>query len=256
MIAPVPTLREWLAAEPYTLAMSSGFFGFFAHTGVLQAIEEARLPPAAVSGSSAGALVTGSWAAGVGAEALAEELLALERAHFWDPGFRPLGLLRGELFRAKLRDLLPVHRIDETRVPARISVYDVLGRKTVVRDRGSLPDAIHASCAVPFLFQPVWLEGRPHLDGGLLDRPGLAGVTAGTRVLHHHLSSRSPWRRSTSPALRIPAREDVHALVLDGLPRVSPFDLEAGHRAYERALAATRRAMDLPFDGAVLRMDA
>ncbi|MCY1010611.1 hypothetical protein OV079_34610 [Nannocystis pusilla] len=25
--------REWLAAEPFTLALSAGFFGFFAHTG-------------------------------------------------------------------------------------------------------------------------------------------------------------------------------------------------------------------------------
>ena len=38
-----PTLREWLAEEPFALAMSAGFFGFFAHTGVLLALEEAGL---------------------------------------------------------------------------------------------------------------------------------------------------------------------------------------------------------------------
>ena len=31
------TLAEWLAAGPFTLAMSSSFFGFYAHAGALQA---------------------------------------------------------------------------------------------------------------------------------------------------------------------------------------------------------------------------
>lgn len=250
-----PTLREWLLEEPFTLAMSSGFFGFFAHAGVLRAFEEESIHPTAVAGSSAGALVTGSWAAGVSAAELAEELLGLERPDFWDPT-AGLGLLRGRLFRTRLERLLPVDRLERCRVPATISVYDVLARRTVVRERGDLAEAIHASCAVPFLFQPVWIGGRPHLDGGLRDRPGLAGVPSGTRVLHHHLSSRSPWRKPSSPALRVPARDDVHALVIDDLPRVSPFDLAAGRRAHVLAYEATRRALDQRFDGAVVRLTA
>lgn len=251
-----PTLREWLAAGPYTLAMSSGFFGFFAHAGVLRALEEEGLLPAAVAGSSAGALVTGSWAAGVSARTLADELLGLERADFWDPRVPGLGLLRGRLFRERLHRLLPVERIEHGRVPLTISVYDVLARRTVVRERGPIAEAIHASCAVPLLFQPVWIDGRPHLDGGLRDRPGLAGVAPGERVLHHHLSSRSPWRRPSSPALRVPARDDVHALVIDELPRVSPFALGAGRRAHEQAYWATRRALERRFARGVVRLKA
>jgi NTE family protein len=34
------THHDWLAAAPYTLALGAGFFGFFAHTGVLRALEE------------------------------------------------------------------------------------------------------------------------------------------------------------------------------------------------------------------------
>lgn len=256
MARPSPTLREWLAAEPYTLAMSSGFFGFFAHAGVLRALEEEGLTPKAVAGSSAGALVTGSWAAGVSAETLTGELLGLERADFWDPRVPGLGLLRGRLFRERLERLLPVPHIEQARVPITISVYDVLARRTVVRDSGPIAEAIHASCAVPLLFQPVWIGGRPHLDGGLRDRPGLAGVAPGERVLHHHLSSRSPWRRPDSPALQVPARADVHALVIDDLPRVSPFALDAGRRAHEQAYRATHRALDRHFDGAVVRLSA
>src|SRR5262245_21144563 len=95
------TLREWLALGPYTLALSSGFFGFYAHTGFVAVLEREGLPPDRVTGSSAGALVAGLWAAGLDAPAIEAELRRLRRADFWDP--RPgAGLLAGRLFRRKL----------------------------------------------------------------------------------------------------------------------------------------------------------
>src|SRR5690606_33221631 len=52
----VLTHSDWLAREPFTLALSAGFFGFFAHTGVLLALEHAGLRPRRIVGVSAGAL--------------------------------------------------------------------------------------------------------------------------------------------------------------------------------------------------------
>ena len=50
------THHDWLAAAPYTLALGAGFFGFFAHTGVLRALEESGAArPRRVVGVSAGA---------------------------------------------------------------------------------------------------------------------------------------------------------------------------------------------------------
>src|SRR4051812_30729734 len=99
---PQKSLAAWLAQEPFTLAMSSGYFGFFAHCGVLWALEEHGLIPARVRGSSAGALVTGLWAAGLSARQVADDLLSVTRADFWDP--RPgLGFLKGQLFDQRLR---------------------------------------------------------------------------------------------------------------------------------------------------------
>ena len=158
------TLGDWLASAPFTLGLSSGFFGFFAHAGVLGALEQVGLRPAAVAGSSAGALSGGLWAAGVDAAEMQAELAALKRADFWDPA-PGLGLLRGRLFRRRLEALLPVAAFDDCRVPLVVSVFDVLSRKTAVLQRGDLASAIHASCAVPVMFQPCWREGRPLLDG-------------------------------------------------------------------------------------------
>src|SRR5262245_43601006 len=81
----VSTLGDWLAEAPFGLAMSSGFFAFFAHTGMLSALVARGLAPAHVAGSSAGALVAGAWAAGLPPEELARVLDRLERADFWDP---------------------------------------------------------------------------------------------------------------------------------------------------------------------------
>ncbi len=242
MSTPRPTLRDWLREAPFTLGLSSGFFGFFAHAGVVAVLEEEGLAPARVVGSSAGALAGGLWAAGVPASRLCAELLALRREHFWDPG-PGLGLLRGALFRARLERLLPVATFEACPRPLAVSAFDVRSRRTVVLRSGPLAPAIQASCAAPLLFQPVRLGGRALLDGGVLDRHGLAGLGEGERVLYHHLTSRSPWRRPDSPALRVPVRPGLRALAFEGLPRLGPFRLGRAAEAMERAAAATRAAL-------------
>lgn len=260
------TLGDWLEAGPFGLVMSSGFFSFFAHTGVLQALVARGLAPSHVAGSSAGALVTGAWAAGLSPDELAEVLMGLSRADFWDP--RPgAGLLAGRKFDALLRRILPVAELEACRVPVRISVFDVLKRQTAVRERGDLARAIRASCAVPLMFHPVWIEGRPYLDGGILDRPGLAGLEglegregregkAAGRLLFHHIVSRSPWRTASSPALQPPRRAELVTLAIDELPRSGPFKLEAGQRALVAARQAAARALELPIADGVVRLAA
>jgi NTE family protein len=234
-------LGDWLGERPFALAMSSGFFSFFAHTGMLSSLTERGFTPHLVSGSSAGALVGGAWAAGLEPQALAEELVRLRRADFWDPAPGP-GLLAGRGFDRLLRRLLPVTAIRECRVPVLVSLFDIVRRRTHVMRDGDLAHAIRASCAVPGLFHPVWIDRRPYWDGGILDRPGLAGVPEGERVLFHHISSRSPWRTSLS----IPRRAGMVTLVIEGLPRSGPFRLDAGRRALELARDATLRALDQP----------
>jgi NTE family protein len=243
------TLRAWLAEAPFALTMSSGFFSFYAHTGFLTALEEAGLLPARVSGSSAGALVGGAWAGGVDPPRLAEELLRVERRDFWDPAVGA-GLLRGRLFRERIDSLLAIRTFSATRVPLRVSAFDLLARKTQVLDAGEIAPAICASCAVPFLFHPVPIGGRLYFDGGILDRPGLEGMPpTEPRVLFHHIASRSPWRASTP----IPSRPGMLTLVIDELPRSGPFRLDAGRRAFHAAREATRRALDRPVvDGRVV----
>jgi NTE family protein len=242
-----PTLRQWLTEAPFALGMSSGFFSFFAHAGMLSALEDEGLLPMRLSGSSAGALVGGMWAAGLSAAEIARELLALRRGDFWDP--RPgLGLLHGRLFRRRLETLLPERRFEGTRVPVAVSSFDLLARRTRVLDRGDLALGICASCAVPGLFQPVWVDGRPQVDGGVADRPGLRGMPDGVRLLFHHIASRSPWRIPGSRSMQIPSRPAMTTLAIEGLPRVHPFALARGAQAFDLARRATRVALERRID--------
>ncbi|MGZ6096757.1 MAG: patatin-like phospholipase family protein [Myxococcaceae bacterium] len=242
------TLRDWLRARPFTLVMSSGFFGFFAHAGMVSVLEEEGLFPSRIAGSSAGALVGGLWAAGVPAARIREELRSLRREHFWDvrPG---LGLLRGARFRSLLERVLPVQTFEGCPVPLALSVWDVLAWRTVVLRSGALAAAIHASCAFPVLLQPVRIGRRLYADGGIADRRAMAGVGDEEQVLYHHLTSRSPWRRRESPALGIPDRPRLQSIAVPDLPRLGPFRLGRGPEAMERAAAGTRAALSRPVSG-------
>ena len=252
-----PTLAEWLREQPFSLCMSSGFFSFFAHAGLLGVLIDEGFLPARVSGSSAGALVTGAWAGGVEPAVLANALMTLERKDFWDPS-PGLGFLRGKRFLEKVESLLVVPTFEACRVPVAISVFDLASRKTRVLDHGALAPAICASCAVPGLFHPVWINGRAYWDGGVLDRPGLVGMPENDRVLFHHIASRSPWRGSwfkkDSEAMKIPKRNQMTTLVIEELPRSGPFRLEAGRRAFDVARAAAKAALKRPVGSGEIRI--
>lgn len=237
-----PTLRQWLTEAPFSVGLSAGFFGFFAHAGFMAALEDAGLVPQRITGSSAGALTGGLWAAGLEAARLRDALRALKRSDFWDPapGF---GLLRGARFAALLRDLLPVTAFEQCRVQLAVSAYDVWARRTQALGVGALGPAIQASCTVPGLFHPLSHQGRLWLDGGLLDRPGLTGMPTHSRVLYHHLISSSPWR--LGPGIE-PRRRDLITIRIRELPRLGPFRLAAGMTAFDRAALALRAALDLP----------
>ena len=249
------TLRDWLKEEPFSLALSAGFFGFFAHSGVLTVVEEEGLLPQQLYGASAGAMVTGFWASGLGLDTLRHELFTLKRSAFWDP-WPGQGLLRGRLFKENLDRILQHRRLEDCQVPAAISVFDMKERATVVLRTGDLATAIQASCALPVMFHPVKIGDRNYLDGGILDRPGLAGTVPGERVFYHHLASRSPWNRPGSPRIQVPKRRNTATLLIENITRVHPFALERGVKAYDDAARSFRAALAQPVDDGVARVVA
>ena len=193
----------------------------------------------------------GTWAAGLDAPVLARELDQLERRDFWDPGMGA-GLLRGRLFRERLERLLPEPRVRRLpRCPSRSPPSRCVRDAHACSTSGDLGAAIQASCAVPLLFHPVAIDGRSYLDGGILDRPGLAGMPRGraARPLPSH-RRRSPRGARSSRSRSAPAWSRSCS---QDLPRSGPFQLEAGREAFRVARAATKRALDVKIeDGLVI----
>lgn len=261
--APGPSLAELLRRAPFELVMSSGFFGFYAHAGFIAAVEEAGLVPALVGGSSAGALVTGLWAAGLSAAKIRDRLFSLRRQDFWDvdptlgllhrlggsaTGF---GLLRGEAFLSLLQSSLTelgVQRLADCRMRLRVVAYDIDRRATCVLSEPDLPiaAALRASCSFPGMFQPIRIGGARYLDGGIGDRAGISVATADRPVLFHHLVPRSPWRAIHRSQNQPPSRPQLIVLAEPQLPRLGPFRLERGRLAYELAYAMAKRALAAP----------
>jgi NTE family protein len=127
-----------------------------------------------------------------------------------------------------------------------ISVFELSRLRTRVLETGPLNPAIRASCAFPGLFHPVRVENRLAIDGGVLDRSGLAGAPPEARILYHHLATRSKMRRHLRRLSGVPTRADMWPVVIDDLPRVGPNRLQRGPAAFAHARDATLRALDTP----------
>src|SRR2546428_12629156 len=67
---------------------------------------------------------------------------------------------------------LQVHNFEDLAVPLHTVAIDLTIGTKAVFSRGALAPAVLASSAIPGVFPPVVIEGRQHLDGGLVDPTG------------------------------------------------------------------------------------
>ncbi len=162
------------------VCLSSSFFGYYAHLGVLTGLEEAGLFPGRIAGASAGALAGGFWAAGLRGEALEQVIYDFHfRRAFFDlgafmrlpgivTGLAGSGLLSGVRMRRYLGRCLGSRRIEDLRSPRlEIAVANLTKERGEIRTRGPLNDFLIASCAMPVLFKPQRIDGEDFLDGGV-----------------------------------------------------------------------------------------
>ncbi len=148
--------------------------------GMLRALVERGLCPDLVLGTSVGALNGALFAADP--EHAVDRLTALwqdfeENNPFEASLIEQAGTIArtwthlhgNHRLRRLLLEHLPARRFEELRVPfscVAASIEDAAARWF---DRGDLVDALLASTAVPGLLPPVEIDGRHHLDGGLVD---------------------------------------------------------------------------------------
>lgn len=169
-------LKSLLVNNEYSLALSPGFFRFYALIGIIHALDEANcLNVTHVSGASAGALVGGFLASGMKPCDMIEKVLEIRREDIWDMvGIG--GLLKGQLFQQLLERHLPVKNMEDCPIPVGVTVWDVLKFRTKIITSGNLATAMRASCTFPLLFQPVVIDNSICIDGGVFDHSGLMAL--------------------------------------------------------------------------------
>jgi predicted acylesterase/phospholipase RssA len=166
----------------FGLCLASSFLGYYAHSGLLSALEQAGLVPERIAGSSAGAIAGGLFAAGVRGARL-ERLVTsfwFKRA-FCDFGLLWRwpgvlcgawggGLFSGGRMRKYLRRRIGDPRIEELRDPSvEFGVANLSEGRSEVVKQGNLVDFLVASFAMPVVFTPQRIGGKDYLDGGVAD---------------------------------------------------------------------------------------
>jgi NTE family protein len=152
------------------LALSGGAARGIAHVGVLRALSDNNIPVDYIAGTSAGSLVGGAFASGMPLDQIVE----LGRQMRWrDVGrmtMSRLGVQSNERLEQYLRERLPIARFEDLPIPFAAVATDLkTGSAVILRDKGDVPFAIRASCAIPGWYVPVIdEEGRQLVDGGLV----------------------------------------------------------------------------------------
>jgi NTE family protein len=194
------------ASEPRLrigLALGGGGARGAAHIGVLEVLEDLRVPVDCVAGTSMGALVAGAYAAGLNPAEMRSEMAqanwvdmfqdnpdyselnyrSKELAKRFVPGLETgitssgaqyqTGVVFGQkiklFFNRLVRAQTGEPRIEQLPLPLSLIATDIgTGERVVFKD-GSLTQAMRASMSVPGLMAPVTHQGRKLVDGGLVD---------------------------------------------------------------------------------------
>ncbi len=168
------------------LALGGGGARGLAHILMLEAFEELGIEPSVITGTSIGAIYGAATAAGLKA--------ALIRAHTEETLSQRFDLVRGLISaRAdpiqKLFNLLPLRAallnpdallelvlpsrmpadFSGLKIPLAVVATDFYAQEAIVLSHGPLRRAVAASMALPAIFQPVVIDGRAYVDGGLVN---------------------------------------------------------------------------------------
>ena len=167
--AEVPGLGRPTARAPrICLALGGGAARGFAHIGVIQVLEEAGIKPHCVAGTSAGSLVAALYASGRNGPELARLALRMDESAITDWSFPARGVIRGEALARYVRQQTGGKLIEQMPMPLGIVATDLDSGQGVLFRRGDLGQAVRASSAVPAVFQPVRIQNREYVDGGLV----------------------------------------------------------------------------------------
>lgn len=166
---PVPPPRRDIVIPPpkIALVLGGGAARGFAHVGVIKILEAQGFSPDVVVGTSAGSVVGALYAAGHTGFDLQRRALDLDEKAVSDWALPNRGFIKGESLQNYINEAVKGLPIEQLVKPLGIVATDLHSGEQVVFRRGNTGMAVRASSSVPGVFQPVTIDGREFVDGGL-----------------------------------------------------------------------------------------
>ncbi|OEF24616.1 patatin-like phospholipase family protein [Vibrio rumoiensis] len=197
------TLPDGSTRPTIAVVLAGGGAKGAAHIGVLQALEEMKIPVDIVTGTSMGSYVGGLYALGMSAQEIEDTVNSID----WNTGYNdrvsrserrvrdkeyddryqlhtdlglrwlevkvPKGVVQGQnmlhILRQSTGNLPAFESFDELPIPYRAVATDIVHLKPVVLKDGELVDAMMASMSVPGALPPYNYNGMLLVDGGVTD---------------------------------------------------------------------------------------
>ncbi|MDD5724109.1 MAG: patatin-like phospholipase family protein [Syntrophales bacterium] len=155
------------------LVLSGGSARGFAHVGVIRALEQGHVPIDMVVGTSVGSLIGAIYASNLNSFDLEWTAFTLEKEDLLDYGLLTtltgMGTVKGDKLENFINSKIAVKNIEEMKLPYAAIATDLNRGTRVILQKGSIAKAVHASSAIPGVFQPVKYQDRLLIDGGVVD---------------------------------------------------------------------------------------
>jgi len=151
------------------LALGGGAVLGAAHVGVLRALHEYGYQFTHISGTSVGSLIGALVAFGKDWKQIEEIALNLSWLQAARLRFSKLGLLSNERLGKSIREMIGDVAFDEAEIPLYMIATDIGNGDRVVLSSGDVAEAIMASTCIPGIFEPVEIDGRLLVDGGICE---------------------------------------------------------------------------------------
>lgn len=164
---PVPEAPRAAVHHRIALVLGGGAARGFAHIGVIKALESQGIRPDIVVGTSAGAVVGALYAAGYSGFDLQKIAFDLDEGKVGDLDFTTRGFIKGESLQNFVNRAVKYRPIEKLGKPFAAVATDLQTGEKVVFRTGNTGMAVRASSSVPGVFQPMRINGKDYVDGGL-----------------------------------------------------------------------------------------
>lgn len=157
------------------ICLSGGGALGFAHIGVLQALEDHRIVPDAVSGSSMGSIIGAMYAAGYTPAQMLQfikegKLYRVTNLMHFQPTFWKSGLSNHSTILTIMKEFIPNNSFEKLEKPLHVCVTNLTtGNWEIISKSEKLDMWIAASCSIPGVFNAMKINSMMYVDGGLLN---------------------------------------------------------------------------------------